>query len=380
MKKKFILLPLIVFFLIAIFKISTHIESLKSDGIYYGEIQAVSYDVSTAVPGILSDILINEGDKLNEGQLIASIDNDDITIKYEKAKQSVLAASAKLEKVSSPAREEEITMQALTIEQLNNQKKSIEANLSKFQHLLRQAENTEHNLNEIAKLNLQIMNQEKELLLANSTSQNKYESAELEFLTAQTNALNASEQTRAIKSDINSLQNQLAAMDSQIAIAKEKEALLSKGLDFNDQRISKAELDAAELDLKAISILLEKYQIKAPISGIVESVNFNKGEFVSTGSPIVTVVDTNKQTVNIYIKESDLNRINLGDVINFSLVSDENQKIDGIVTNIASEAMFTPMNIVIAKDRERLVFKITISLKENKAFKPGMLLIMKLEE
>lgn len=211
-----------------------------------------------------------------------------------------------------------------------------------------------------------------------SISKNTLDTAELATINAHTANQNAKEQEKIIASDVLSLQHQISALDAQIAAANEKSTLMNKGLDTPDQTIARAQAEAAALDLDQLALIVDKHTIRNQVPGIVESINFAVGEFIGAGAPFATLVDPNQQTLTLYVREADLSQISRGDVLTFSLASDPNKTIKGTITYIAPQAMFTPMNVVIAKDRDRLVFEVTLNLEANVNFKPGMLLMTKL--
>lgn len=92
---------------------------------------------------------------------------------------------------------------------------------------------------------------------------------------------------------------------------------------------AEAQLRQAEGGLGLAKAALEKTIIRAPISGTINSLNFEKGDFVSNSEPVVTIANNNKLEIVSYITEIDRENINVGaDVL-------INKKWKGSVKNIA---------------------------------------------
>jgi HlyD family secretion protein len=172
----------------------------------------------------------------------------------------------------------------------------------------------------------------------------------------------------------------MKALDLQIVSANEGFTMLTTGLDSSEQQMAENSSQIAKLELQRSQLLLSKYSIASSVDGIVESINYQQGEFVNTGTPVISLVHKEKRHVTIYVQEKDLPSIYVGDKLFFSLVSNEAVTLEGTVTKISEKAMFTPMNIVTTKDRARLVFPVELSLAPSDALASGMLLQTKLHK
>ena len=138
--------------------------------------------------------------------------------------------------------------------------------------------------------------------------------------------------------------------------------------------LARQNLNQAKAGLNLIKAKLDDFIIKAPISGLVLSTNFQKGEVVFPGAPIVTLADLSTVWLKVYISEKELGRIKIGDKAKVTTDTYPNKIYWGKVVKIASEAEFTPKNIQTKEERTRLVFAIKISIPNPKQeLKPGML-------
>ena len=118
---------------------------------------------------------------------------------------------------------------------------------------------------------------------------------------------------------------------------------------------------------------IENSIIKSPINGLVLSKNTEAGEVVLPGTSLLTVGDLSKPWVKIYIKETDLGKVKLGQKAEVRIDTYPDKVFEGKVTYISNQAEFTPKNIQTKEERVKLVFGIKVSLDNPlQILKPGM--------
>ncbi len=129
----------------------------------------------------------------------------------------------------------------------------------------------------------------------------------------------------------------------------------------------------AEAQVAYFSAMIDNCYLKSPIDGVVLSKNAEEGEMLSPGMSAVTVGNTGKPYIRIYISEKELGKVKLNQKAFAMVDSFPNQKYSGVVVNISSQAEFTPKNIQTKDERTRLVYAVKINLdNKNDELKPGM--------
>lgn len=114
-------------------------------------------------------------------------------------------------------------------------------------------------------------------------------------------------------------------------------------------------------------------KLLAPLSGVVLSKNAEPGEYVAPGTPVVTVGELEKTWLRAYINETDLGRIKIGQRVEVRTDTYPDQRYDGTLSFIASQAEFTPKNVQTAKERVKLVYRIKVDIPNpRRELKPGM--------
>ncbi|HXF49931.1 MAG TPA: efflux RND transporter periplasmic adaptor subunit [Verrucomicrobiae bacterium] len=121
-----------------------------------------------------------------------------------------------------------------------------------------------------------------------------------------------------------------------------------------------------------IQAQVDNAKIFAPISGRIIKKTAEEGETVFPGSPILTLADLSKVTLKIYLKETEVGLVKLGQPAKVKVDSYPDEEFSGSVSFISPVAEFTPKNIQTKDERVKLVFavKITIPNPEEK-LKPG---------
>jgi multidrug efflux pump subunit AcrA (membrane-fusion protein) len=106
-------------------------------------------------------------------------------------------------------------------------------------------------------------------------------------------------------------------------------------------QVQQAELSLhqAEMSLTQAQQSLEDARLLAPWSGTVLSVDISQGALVGSGTPIITLIDTNNiefHTSNL--SERDLAQIEVGQPVEITLKSYPNEPIEGVVSRVAPQA------------------------------------------
>jgi RND family efflux transporter MFP subunit len=108
-------------------------------------------------------------------------------------------------------------------------------------------------------------------------------------------------------------EGRLAVQQSELSLAQARINLeeARTGVDTTQAELS---VDQARLDLEAAQSALEDLELVAPINGLVTVVDAQKGQTVGT-SPIVTLSNLDEPTVVIYLDETDLDNIAIGNEV-----------------------------------------------------------------
>ena len=136
-------------------------------------------------------------------------------------------------------------------------------------------------------------------------------------------------------------QERLDVLKAQIKLAKEEIKLKESRLE-NDSRLAQAMVDRATANLEVEDIQLSYATITAPIDGIVALVSTQEGETVaaSMNAPnFITLIDLRKLEVTVFVDETDIGRIKVGQKAIFTVDTYSEKFFKGKVREIHPKAV-----------------------------------------
>jgi len=140
---------------------------------------------------------------------------------------------------------------------------------------------------------------------------------------------------------VDEAQEKLEVLKARINLGNEELKLKQSQLQ-NDSRLAQALIDKAEATLKEEEIRLTYATITAPIDGIVAFVSTQEGETVvaSLNAPtFVTLIDLRKLEVTVFVDETDIGRIKVGQKAKFTVDTYANRFFNGKVREIHPKAV-----------------------------------------
>jgi len=117
---------------------------------------------------------------------------------------------------------------------------------------------------------------------------------------------------------------------------------------------------------------LKETSIYAPSDGTVINRLVEAGELVGTGTPVAVLVDLSDIYVRVFIKETDIGKIRLGNPARIFTDAFPDY-FEGRITEVSEKAQFTPREAHVKEERAKLVFGVKVGIKNPSGFlKPGM--------
>lgn len=282
-----------------------------------GNIEAINVTVSAKVSGQINKLYFSEGDLVKSGDTLIAIDHDLLSIQLKQAEAGRDAAEAQLKLLEIGARSEDI-------KQAQDMLKQAEANYKLAETDMERTEN---------------------LYKSKTITKKQYDDAHTRYQIA-------SAQYNSAKENLRKIEN----------IARPEEI---KQAEANLER-QKA---AVELIKKNIS---DSY-VTAPISGFIVKKFVEAGESVGPLSSLVMLSNQNYVDLVIYVSETELGKVKLGQEAEVSVDSYKDKTFEGKVIYISPSAEFTPKNIQTKDERTKLVYAVKIHIHNPKfELKDGM--------
>jgi HlyD family secretion protein len=175
------------------------------------------------------------------------------------------------------------------------------------------------------------------------------------------------------RSDAERYRENANVLRETVRAARERYILLEKGP--REEEIAQARLAVKQLEaeIEAIRLKISYKEVRSPVSGFVISKNFEPGEVVSSGSPLLTVGLTNDQWVKVYIPATQLSLIKVGQSADVYVDSPPRDALRGVVRAVAREAEFNPRLSLTQDERANQVFWVKVAVSDDSGrVKPGM--------
>jgi HlyD family secretion protein len=252
-----------------------------------GRVEPVSEDikVGSELSGKLKQVMVEEGDRVHQGQIVAELENADYKAEIESARATVEQREAELRKVVNGARTQERREAYATVEQ----NKAVMEN---------------------AKAEMDRRNQ---LFAAGIVSREEQERYKREYEVALAN-YNEAFQHHSLVDD------------------KPRE---------EDHAASEAELALAKSELAEAEAKYEKTLIRSPINGVVLRKHHRSGESVSNSStvpdPIVTIGDNSVLRVRMDVDETEVAKVKVGQAAYVTADAYGKEKFVGHVIRVGKE-------------------------------------------
>ncbi len=386
-----------------------------------GVIEATEVDVSALVAGRLATLLVKEGDPVKRGQVIAEIERQEFEAQLTSAGGALQAAEGELARVeaslvgaklsagnartayekstelkgryeagraqyeaATAARDQakarlELVRAGTRPEQLEQARAAAASAQAAWEDAQRELARLEKLLAEGAVSEQQVDRQR----TAADTAAANHDAAQARL--AEAEAGFRTEERRQAEAALAQAEANLAAGEWGLATAKElygDRLELKQKLDLAEAEYRAAQqaraaaegrVEAARGALAVAEKKLTDATVRAPITGVITLKIREAGEVVSPGQGIVRLADLDHMWLRVYVPETVIGRVKLGQQAEVTTDADPRQVHRGQVVEIAQEPEFTPKNVQTREQRAKLVFGVKIAV-DNPAreLKPGL--------
>lgn len=196
-----------------------------------------------------------------------------------------------------------------------------------------------------------------------------YESAKTDFERLE----NLFENRSVTKKQYDDAKTRLTIAEAQLNSAKQNLKKIENFARPEELGQAKAAFNAADANVKLLQKRVNDCYVLSPIDGQIVKNFVEIGETVNPHSSLVKVSNQSEVEVVVYIQETDLGKVKLGQKAEIFSDSYEEKSYEGRVTYISPEAEFTPKNIQTKEERTKLVFAVKIKAPNpNYELKAGM--------
>ena len=177
----------------------------------------------------------------------------------------------------------------------------------------------------------------------------------------------------ALEARANAAQAQYDVAGAAVALARAQVLGLEMGATEEQIAAVEAQVKIARAALAALRVQADRFDLPAPISGLVLEQPVRVGELAMPGSPLLTLADLGQMTLTVYVPEDQLGQVWLGQPVSVTVDAYPGRAFAGTVRYLSDEAEFTPRNVQTKEERVNMVFAVRIRLPNpDHALKPGM--------
>lgn len=152
-----------------------------------------------------------------------------------------------------------------------------------------------------------------------------------------------------------------AALEGSVAAAKQRFDLLVDGT--RPERLEQGRAQLAQFDAQ-----WRELRIVAPTNCVLEVLNVKVGDVLPPNREVATVLLVNHLWVRVYVPETWLGHIQLGQQVKVRIDAFPGRDFSGTVEQINRHAEFTPRNVQTVADRIRQVFGVKVRLDNTGDF------------
>jgi HlyD family secretion protein len=335
-----------------------------------GRIEGDDAAVAAKTAGRIREITVREGDRLEAGQVIAVLDDEQIRAREQQATASVRQAEARvrLARHQIAVLQEALQQSHLAVDQARadaqGRVNEAEARVASAEAQLAQAEASHAQ----ARWDREALTRlfQRELVAEQDARRAQHnEEAQAAVVVAARRQVEAARGalTAARASLVNPAirASQAAAVQGQILQAQADIAAAEA-----DAERARAQLDEAQANRRDLRVV-------SPFAGTVATRTAEPGEVVMAGTPIVTLVNLSEVYLRAFVPEGQIGRVRVGQPARVYLDSAPATPIEALVSRVDPEASFTPENTYFREDRVKQVVGVKLQLRGAVGFaKPGM--------
>jgi HlyD family secretion protein len=292
-------------------------EPEPTEIVLYGNIDIREVDLAFNVPGRIEEMLVEEGDEVKKGQLLATIEADTYRAEVDAATARVSAQKAILSRLLSGSRPEEIKRARANSQAIEAQLDDARAKLERTETLATDRFASQQQLDE--------------------------------------------DRARARN------------LEALLEAAKQALSLAVRGPRDEDIAEARAQLRAEQAELALALRRLSDTKLLAKDDGVVKTRIVEPGAVVLAQTSAYTIALTDPVWVRTYVSEPDLGKIRPGMKAKVTTDSAPDDAYEGWVGFISPVAEFTPKTVETREVRTSLVYRLRVYVKNpDNGLRQGM--------
>jgi len=277
--------------------------------------------------GEVREVLVERGDQVKKGQILARLDVRALEIAVAQAELAMRISELQLARLEADPSEEDLAAALASVA-------SAEENLD----VLLDAP-TERDV-ELAKLSVdQAMNSLWSAQASRDSTAGSPISSAGAVASAEGGVANAEIAVRLAEIQYEQTlggasEQAIKAAETQLAQARASLSKLRGGPSAEDLEMASLQVEQSRLSLESTLLRMEDATITAPFDAVVVDVGLREGEMASPSGPAIVLVDVSHFHTDVFIDELDIGRIEVGQEVSLELDAFLGEELKGQITHI----------------------------------------------
>lgn len=140
---------------------------------------------------------------------------------------------------------------------------------------------------------------------------------------------------------------------------------------MGEARAAKEEAEAGMLRLKQA---IDDHTLRAPVDGRIEHRVVEPGAVIPAGGRVATVLDTTLVHMTVFVSSAVAGQVKLGDEARIVLDAAPDLPLPARVSFVSSEAQFTPKHVETRNERDKLTYRVKLTVPADVAARHASLL------
>jgi HlyD family secretion protein len=326
-----------------------------------GTVEVRMMQVGSRAGGRVKEVRAREGELVKAGQPLLELEPGDLPAQLLQAQGQLEQAQANLEKLERGARPEELLQARARAE-----------TASAAWEQTRTGAREEQIAAAAARLSAQEVLAQKAQLDAERYRLlfQKGAASRAELDNAETNLRAQVAQRDALKQTLDELRHgsrreELEQAKARALEARASEALVKAGSRVEDIKAAHGQVEAAQGRVDSIKVMLDELTVKAPRPSRVEALDLRPGDILAPNATGATLLEEDQLYVRIYVPETLIGKIRVGQEVPVTVDSFPDKKYMGIVEHINTVGEYSPRNLQTADERADQVFATRIGLRSG---------------
>ena len=290
----------------------THRNRLTDELVIFGNVDLRQVDLAFNNSERIASVLVQEGDRIAPGQLVATLDTNRLAPQVAQAQAMVAAQRAVVERMHNGSRPEEIAQARANVESAKADAVNARAQFERFEKLF----------------------------------------------DSQSGAVS--------KQDMDNARATVDVAQAKLLVQQRSLDLALAGPRKEDVAQSEAQLQGEEAQLALLRQQLKDCQLFSPTTGVIRTRLLEPGDMASPQKAVFSLAITDPKWVRAYVSEQNLGQVHPGMQATIAVDSFRDRRFEGWVGFVSPMAEFTPKTVQTEELRTSLVYEVRVFVNDPK--------------